>query len=173
MLEIAAKKREIALDPAGAPDQDMIGAGDPAHRQHLTGEGPETALHAVADDRAADLLRHRDPEAHPRVAVGAIANEQNEAGRRGAAAAIGRQEIGAFRDGGEGRGPGRLRSAASLFAQADNILRPRARRAARTLRPPGVALRARKPWRRLRTRRLGWKVRFISHSSNLEIKRAA
>ena len=40
-------------------------------------------------------------------------------------------------------------------------MRPRARRAARTLRPPGVAERERKPWRRLRTRLLGWKVRFI------------
>src|SRR5690606_35772785 len=50
--------------------------------------------------------------------------------------------------------------------QALSFLRPRARRARRTLRPPTVALRARKPWRRLRTRLLGWKVRFLSKSSN-------
>jgi hypothetical protein len=41
-------------------------------------------------------------------------------------------------------------------AQALNFLRPRARRAARTLRPPLVAMRVRKPWRRLRTNLLGW-----------------
>jgi hypothetical protein len=41
------------------------------------------------------------------------------------------------------------------------------------LRPPTVALRARKPCRRLRTRLLGWKVRFIAHPRNLEKQRAA
>jgi hypothetical protein len=40
-------------------------------------------------------------------------------------------------------------------AQAESFLRPRARRAAITLRPPTVAMRARKPWRRLRTILLG------------------
>ena len=39
--------------------------------------------------------------------------------------------------------------------QAESFLRPRARRAASTLRPPTVAVRARKPWRRARTSRLG------------------
>jgi len=37
-----------------------------------------------------------------------------------------------------------------------------ARRAASTRRPPGVAMRARKPWRRLRTSLLGWLVRFTA-----------
>ena len=40
-------------------------------------------------------------------------------------------------------------------------LRPLARRALRTLRPPLVAMRARKPWVRLRFRLLGWNVRFM------------
>ena len=39
--------------------------------------------------------------------------------------------------------------------QALSLLRPRARRAAKTLRPPLLAIRARKPWRRLRTSLLG------------------
>jgi hypothetical protein len=39
--------------------------------------------------------------------------------------------------------------------QALSFLRPRERRAAITLRPPTVAMRARKPWRRLRTILLG------------------
>src|SRR6516225_10979799 len=43
---------------------------------------------------------------------------------------------------------------------ADKRLRPFARRAARTRRPAAVAIRARKPWRRLRTSLLGWYVRF-------------
>jgi len=46
--------------------------------------------------------------------------------------------------------------------QAHRTLRPRARRALSTLRPFLVAMRARKPWRALRTRLDGWKVRFIA-----------
>jgi len=41
-------------------------------------------------------------------------------------------------------------------AQADRRLRPLARRRWSTRCPPLEALRALKPWRRLRTRRLGW-----------------
>ncbi len=48
--------------------------------------------------------------------------------------------------------------------QADRTLRPLARRAASTRRPPLVAIRARNPWRRLRTRFEGWNVRFIAGS---------
>src|SRR5688572_28384945 len=140
MLEIGAEKGEIALDAAGAADQDMVGALDAADRQYLAGECPEPPLHPVADDRAADLLRHRNSEADRRFAVLPLADEQDEAGRRSPVAAIARQEIGAFRDCSEGRGLARLRRAGSGFAQADRVLRPRARRAARTLRPPGVAL---------------------------------
>jgi len=44
---------------------------------------------------------------------------------------------------------------AAAGVQALSRLRPRARRAATTFRPPLVAMRARKPWRRLRTRLLG------------------
>ena len=45
--------------------------------------------------------------------------------------------------------------------QALRRARPLARRAFNTLRPPGVAMRARKPWLRLRLITLGWKVLFI------------
>ena len=46
--------------------------------------------------------------------------------------------------------------------QAESRLRPLARRAAMTLRPPTVSIRARNPWRRLRTIFEGWYVRFTS-----------
>ena len=49
--------------------------------------------------------------------------------------------------------------------QTVRLLRPLARRRAMTLRPFLVAMRFRKPWTRLRWRFLGWKVRFIFHSS--------
>lgn len=44
--------------------------------------------------------------------------------------------------------------------------RPLARRRFRTLRPPGVAIRARNPCRRSRRRRFGWYVRFTFHASS-------
>lgn len=45
--------------------------------------------------------------------------------------------------------------------QADSFLRPRARRRAMTWRPFLVAMRARKPWLRLRFNTLGWNVLFM------------
>ena len=48
-----------------------------------------------------------------------------------------------------------VRKRGDAARQADSRLRPRARRALSTLRPPFVARRARKPWRRLRTSLLG------------------
>ena len=45
--------------------------------------------------------------------------------------------------------------------QALSFDRPFARRAFRIRRPAFVAMRDRNPWRRLRTRFDGWKVRFI------------
>jgi len=42
------------------------------------------------------------------------------------------------------------------FVYADRLLRPWTRRRFRILRPALVAIRERKPWRRLRTRLLGW-----------------
>lgn len=47
-------------------------------------------------------------------------------------------------------------------AYALSFARPLARRAFRILRPALVAIRARKPWRFLRTRFDGWNVRFIA-----------
>src|SRR5438132_11514112 len=86
---------------------------------------------------------------------------QDEA-RRNRSAAVGSdmQEIGAGLQGDKSaahrnRGDREVRTP-ELWAQADRRLRPFARRAASTLRPAAVAMRARKPWRRLRTRLLGW-----------------
>lgn len=53
-------------------------------------------------------------------------------------------------------------SCASRGGQADRRARPLARRALITRRPPLVAMRARKPWRRLRLILLGWNVLFIT-----------
>ena len=87
------KLGERPLDAAGAADQDMVGAGDARFGQDRAGERAEAALHPVADDGVADLLRDGEAEAHRRIVVAARADEQDEAGRRRAQAAVGREEI--------------------------------------------------------------------------------
>ena len=61
--------------------------------QQFAGERAEAALHAVADDRVADLLGDGEADAHRRVAVVARADEQDEAGHGRALAAVGGKEI--------------------------------------------------------------------------------
>jgi hypothetical protein len=69
-------------------------------------------------------------------------------------------------DGEKGLIGGFVRGVAGLVArwgryQAETRLRPLARRRASTFWPFLVAMRERKPWRRLRFRLLGWKVRLV------------
>jgi len=154
LLELRPQLRDRALDAAGAADQDVVGAGDSGLRKDRLGELAEAALHPVADDGAADLLRDGDAEADRRILVAARPDQQDEAGRRRTKPAVRGQIV---------RAAGQLDNVRPN--QADRRLRPRLRRAAITLRPPTVAIRARKPCLRLRTRLLGWKVRFIAHSS--------
>jgi hypothetical protein len=84
---------------------------------------------------------------------------KDQAGRHGFAAARGdTQEVGANLQGYKSVGGGICRRPdlrLEFSAQADSRLRPFARREASTRRPAAVAMRARKPWRRLRTRLLG------------------
>ena len=65
----------------------------PGFGQDRAGELAEAPLHPVADDGVADLLGDGEAEPHRRIAVAARADEQDEAGRRRAQAAIGREEI--------------------------------------------------------------------------------
>src|SRR5690606_15777295 len=144
------------------------GYDDVGRRRQGGAEGAELLAHrtldAVASDGAAvDLARHGKPQ--PRRL--AVAEEmQGEEGRAGTAtlsehavevcaradarlagqAAV-HQDSG--RDGAAGE-------RAAHRHQAVRRLRPLARRRARILRPSAVAMRARKPWSRLRLRLLGW-----------------
>ena len=65
------------------------------------------------------------------------------------------RELRTFRGGEEIAPLLQTQNRAPAAAHAERRLRPFARRRASTLRPLWVAMRARKPWRRLRTRRLG------------------
>ena len=62
--EFVGQEPVISLHTARPANQDVIGSGDARGRQYLPGEGAEAALHAVADDRSADLLGNGDSEPH-------------------------------------------------------------------------------------------------------------
>ena len=111
-------------------------------------------LHAVYGTTALPIFLVSNAGAHSRVAIMALSTQQQHANRQAWADArfVGGEKIGArLRIGDDLRRPPVL----SEIAQADRLLRPRARRRG-LFRPPTVAIRARKPWRRLRTRLLGW-----------------
>jgi hypothetical protein len=71
----------------------MVGAGDAALGQERSGKGTEAALHSIAHDGAADLLRDGEAEADGGIAVAARPDEKDEAGGRRAQAAVRREEI--------------------------------------------------------------------------------
>ena len=94
--EFGAEQAEVALDPAGTADHHMVGARTALRRHDLSGKGAEAALHAVADDRAADFLGDGEAHAHRRVRILAVTDEQDEAGRGQAPAAVRGNEVGAL-----------------------------------------------------------------------------
>ena len=108
----------------------------------------EPPPHPIALDCRADLLRHGETDAD-RAIVGSPKRLQHESGGCDLATASRCQKIGPPPQSLHGNPPPGGRR------QALSRLRPRARRAATTLRPPVVAIRARKPCRRLRTNLLG------------------
>ena len=149
--QFVSQETEVAFYPSRSSNQHMVRAGDPMIGQDFAGERSEAALHAIANDGPTDLLGNRIADPHRALPIVAITYQEHETGHGGAPAGVRCQKIGAFAE-------NRERFYALSF------LRPRARRAFSTLRPPTVAIRARNPCRRLRTRLLGWKVRFIAHA---------
>jgi hypothetical protein len=126
----------------------------------------EAPPHAVAFHGIADLLGDREPNPR-RSGLGTPVRLEDEGARRRACASCGSLGGGpkvtpAFQPLHEtdirivlNRNGDPRPDRAALSAQALNFFRPRARRAAKTLRPPLLAMRVRKPWRRLRTNLLG------------------
>ena len=80
-----------------------IGAGDTGLGQDFPGQLAEAAAHAVADDGVADLPGDGEAEPHDGIAVAALADQQHEAGRRRALAAVRGQEVRAAAELGDGR----------------------------------------------------------------------
>ena len=87
-----------AIDRYGAANHHMVGAGKTAGRDDFARERTKAPLHPVTDDGATDLLGDGESHAHRRICILAVADQQHEAGRGGAQAAVGSQEIRALAD---------------------------------------------------------------------------
>lgn len=134
--------------------QNIVRPGFCENWKNLTRSSAQSPANVVTHNRAAKLFCHRETNANIVAIIVPEPAHQQKRRRPGLVAMAQFQEIRPFFQRFQRqRGPRRL--TACSVRQADNLLRPLARRAASTLRPPVVALRARKPWRRLRLRRLG------------------
>ena len=96
--EVASKQRIVALDPAGAADHYMVGAGKTANGDDFPCKRAEAALHPVAGDGVADLLADGEAYPHSRVAATAAADQKYERRGRGAPSGVRREKIRAFLD---------------------------------------------------------------------------
>jgi hypothetical protein len=111
----------------------MVGIGQAILGQQLADQSPEPPLHPVAHHGIADALGDGNAKTQARARVSP--SEQYKTGTRNAQSPVGSEEISTPCE----------NSGLDCRAQADSFLRPRARRARRTLRPPTVAERWRKP----------------------------
>ena len=164
--EIVAEARERpGRRRLGPADQHVVPAGAAMLGQHGARGGAQPPLGAVARHGVADLLRAGEADAE-RPAGSSSARTPAALDHQARPAlpprARGGDEIGTAGEDDERRrtGLGRRRPFVGTRhdgeRQADSRLRPEARRRFRMIRPLLVAMRARKPWRRARTRLLGW-----------------
>jgi hypothetical protein len=162
------REGDLADVPLGRDDE----IKGPPTRQRGLRETPEDlaepALDAIADNGVANLSRDGEPETNERTAVGQEL-EDEVVGVNADGLVLDAHEVAALEDAAdlrEGLAPGHPRLAWRVgrptrllihFLGTDTVrrLRPLRRRADRTLRPPSVAMRARKPWVFLRLRLCG------------------
>src|SRR3569833_4362171 len=94
LVQFQAEQAEVALDAPRAADHHMVAAEKALGRHDFARERAEAPLHAVADDRSADLLCAGATDAHRGIALPAVADQQDESGRGRAPAGDRSEEIG-------------------------------------------------------------------------------
>src|SRR5690625_1491460 len=165
-FQIGDKIREVPRDRhMGTPHKDIIPARASQLWQHLGRSFPQPALGAIARDCIAELARARiaDTDAVAcRFGLGIATPTRLEQQPRRCPSPCTRasQKIATLFQ----RHDRQSRFSVGQTSQADRRFRPWARRRLITLRPFLVAIRARKPWRALRTRTEGWNVLFMASS---------
>lgn len=135
-------------------DENIVIAGHPIKGKKCRCHSFQSASCPVSRHRIADLATGRESDAYgPRSVCNRWADFHGQSRRNAAHTPGNSQKILALL-----QAPDRFRASKDRVfgvGQADSLLRPWARRRDKTLRPPAVAMRARKPWRRLRTILLG------------------
>ena len=130
----------------------------------VTERFPDETLQAIASHRVAGCLdANRKPQSRTARFIGA-GDHHEQCIRRPLALTVDGVELWLVGESARARKARRYRTIGILRRGNDQTarrLRPFARRRANTRRPPLVAMRARKPWTRLRCRLLGLKVRFM------------
>lgn len=152
--QIVEKALIVSGQGRAAGDQNIVMTRLPIKGKKRLRRSPQPPLGAVADYRTADFAGGGEAHADGggrclRIWPGGGADFEGDGVADLADAFLGAQEIGAFFQAIQWDN-GALRA-----AQADSFLRPWVRRRLMILRPAGVAMRARKPWRRARTILLG------------------
>lgn len=148
-------------------DQDIVASGFALLCQNEPGCFTQSPLGPVARDGIADLFRTGEPDTDPLGPL-RLAHLNRKSGTRYAPRSRRCNKVSAFcQDSQAGQGhcrvtlrddetasgcPRRLYRGHVATNYALSDFRPRARRAFRILRPAFVAIRARKPWRRFRTK---------------------
>src|SRR5436190_23570857 len=87
-FEIRPELAVVALDSADSANHHMVGTGKALGWHDLPRKRTEAALHAVADDGAADLPGHGKADAHRWIGILAVADQEDETGCRRALPAI-------------------------------------------------------------------------------------
>jgi hypothetical protein len=141
-FEIVKHCIEAAPERSAPSDQHIVAVR--AQKRGAHDQGTQASSYPVALYRRADLFRDSEADAG-RSDIAAIARLNHESWNRDTRACGGGEEVSPLPQ------SLHLKKCLDRAGQALRRLRPRARRAARTLRPPAVARRARNPWRRLRT----------------------
>ena len=166
-LKIGDQRRKRPRQGGATGDNNKIEAGARLIWQYMSRRFAKPAAGAVAGDRITNLAAGR--KADPDSGVGQVRSAgllgrrrlENQTGRRPFSSLSGDaqklrppfQAPESMVHGGMAHWHGHHNRA--VARQAERRLRPLVRRRARIRRPPGVARRARNPWRRLRTRALG------------------
>ena len=153
IAEQAVKRPGQGLPPR---DKNIVIAGEAIKGKYRLCRRPQPPFGTIALDGASDLAACG--KAHPDNAAVLFRHGrhlQSQSGGNAANPFCDTQKIGASFQALKCQFSVRLRRRGCRIGQADSFLRPWARRRASTLRPPTVAMRARKPWRRFRTILLG------------------
>ncbi len=92
-MQILLKRGKVTLNSACSANNDMIGPCDAMIWQGSARNFSKTAFHPITDNRVSDLFCDSEADPHLWIAVGPIADKQNEAAGGSSFSIIGGQKV--------------------------------------------------------------------------------